>query len=166
MTAASLDLQPGDVLLFNRRSFFNWLIRIKTWSPYTHVEVVAGPHQFFAARNGQGVGIYAPDLQGLALVLRPSAAFDVVAATKWAYADRVLGQGYDWLGLLNFTYARVVGQDNRKMFCSEAAVRFLRAGGVDPFPGQDADTLSPRDFTLCQNLSVVWRPEYELGSGG
>lgn len=155
-------LLPGDVLLFNRSSTFNWIIRVKTWSRFSHVEVVTGPTRTFASRNGEGVGFYNVDERGLALVLRPTVPFDVDAAIKWARDTNVVGQGYDWLGLLNFTYARLASRENNKMFCSEAATRFLRRGGLDPFPYNDADTISPRDFSVCPLFVPVWRSADEL----
>jgi len=152
----SPKLEPGDVLVYNRSGRMNWVIRIKTWSRFTHVEVAISDAQVFASRNGEGVGIYRVDPQGLAMVLRPSPPFDVDAALKWARFANVLGQGYDWLGLLNFTYARLASRENGKMFCSEAAVRFLRQGGLDPFPRVDADTIAPRDFTLSPLFIPTW----------
>ncbi len=152
-------LKPGDVLLFNRRSFYNWLIRIKTWSKYTHCEVVVRTSigsGVFASRNGIGCGLYSYDLSGLSAVLRPIHPFDQNEALTWMLENDVHNQGYDYLGLLNFAYARRVGQDNGKMFCSEAAVRFLREGGVDLFPRNDADTISPRDFSLSPLLEWLW----------
>lgn len=160
-------LDCGDVLLFSRTSFFNRIIQVKTWSRFTHVEIVGGVKdtltRTYASRNGLGVGVYPADYQGLALVLRPcfpcgacAGPFDVLKARAWFYQNAV-GQRYDWLGLLNFTYARYVGQDNHAMFCSEFATRFLREGGFDPFPANDADTISPRDFSVCPCLTVIWR---------
>jgi len=149
-------LLPGDVLLFSRKGFFNLLIRGKTWSRFSHVEVAVGPARVFASRNGDGVGFYKPDLSGLAMVLRPSMPVDVEKAIQWARDSNVVGQPYDWVGLLNFMNARRVGRENGRMFCSEAAVRFLRRGGFDPFPRADADTISPRDFHVCPWLDTVW----------
>ena len=153
---------PGDVLLFNRNGTFNWLIRVKTWSRFSHVEVAVDGSNVFASRNGEGVGLYSVDGKGMALVLRPrESSFNVDEALRWARFSNVVGQGYDWLGLLNFTYARLASRENGKMFCSEAATRFLRMGGLDPFPGADADTIAPRDFSICPLFAVVWRSEDE-----
>jgi hypothetical protein len=151
------ELKPGDVLLFNRSGTFNWIIRVKTWSRFSHVEVAVGPERLFASRNGEGVNFYRLDARGLAVVLRPREPFDVRAAEHWARFSNVVGQGYDWAGLLNFTYARLASRENGRMFCSEAATRFLRMGGLDPFPGADADTIAPRDFSMCPLFVPVWK---------
>lgn len=159
------QLQPGDVLLYARGGVFGRLISIKTWSRFTHVEIVGFSESLFegdpdpvgiiGSRNGEGVAWYDPNWEGLALVLRPTSAVDAPAANTWA--DTVLGQGYDWLGLINFTYARVVGRDNGKMFCSEFATRWLRRAGVPIFPYIDADTIAPADFVKTGRLQTVWR---------
>lgn len=162
-------LQPGDVCLFNRNSFFNLLIKIKTWSRFTHCEIATelpGPHGglvMAASRNGQGCGLYALDSRGLDVILRPNthASFDNTRALQWFLANRVHEQGYDYLGLINFTYARLVGADNGKMFCSEFATRFLRQGGLDPFPRGNADAIAPSQFWTAYCFDLVWLSDRE-----
>jgi hypothetical protein len=143
--------QPGDVLLYARQGIYNRLIQIKTWSRVSHVEIVSFPSVngyaplVVASRNGIGVGQYQFDRAGLYCVLRPIAPFDHWAAMDWFW-EHANGQGYDWLGLLAFFSAKLQGRENGRMFCSELATRFLRAGGVDPFNGYDADGISPGEF--------------------
>jgi hypothetical protein len=158
---SAVAFQPGDVLLFSRQGFYNRLIQIKTWSRVSHCEVIAmgGPllaHPMaVASRNGQGVGYYALDLTGLYCVLRPTVPFDAKAAWEWFLT--VNGQGYDWLGLLAFTSAKLQGRENGKMFCSEFSTRYLRAGGVDPFNGYDADGIAPSEYLkspLLQRIGI------------
>lgn len=151
--------KPGDIWVFARKGFFNRIVQIKTWSRFSHVEVVAyqtdhGP-ELAASRNVVGVNLYQPEPEGLALIVRPTVPFDRHAAVRW-FIDRAYGQGYDYIGLLNFFTARTLGNNNR-MFCSEFATRFLRRGGIDPFPGADADCVPPSWFALNSVLSVVWR---------
>jgi hypothetical protein len=162
------SLLPGDVLVYSRSGVFNKIISIKTWSRFTHVEVAIpvvpdAPSLTVAARNGEGCGVYAFNPDGLALVMRPLPhfPFDLTQAMQWFRTERVQEQGYDWLGLLNFAYARRVSRNNGKMFCSELAIRFLREGGCDLIPGEDADTISPRDLTVNQRLYVAWRSAAE-----
>jgi len=155
------SFQSGDVLLFSRKSLFNFLISVKTWSPYTHTSVADvdddGHVSMFASRNKEGVGEYTPDLKGLSIVMRlPDHVFDRAAARRWFVDNDIDQQGYDYIGLFNFFYARFAGPDNGRMFCSEFATRFLREGGWDPFPGTDADTIAPRDFRLLREAKVVW----------
>lgn len=157
-----LDAQAGDVWLFSRQGFYNRIISLKTWSRFTHVESVvmqAGQVFTFTSRNGQGVNLYAPDLSGLALVLRLRVPFDQVPALRWA--QTVLGQGYSYVGLLAFFWAKYQGLNDTRQFCSEAVTRYLRHGGADLFPRADADTIPPSYFAVSPFLDVVWRSEDE-----
>jgi len=157
------QLQPGDVLVYSRSTLINLIIKVKTWSRYTHVEVYGGDGKVYASRNGVGVGRYDFDRSGLVLVVRPPVgSFSIKAATDWFWRNELSKQGYDWLGLLNFTYARFVGKENGRMFCSEFAVRFLRNGGLPVFGRMDADTISPRDFVAHDLFVPVWASDDEL----
>lgn len=161
------DARPGDVWLTSGSGFVNDLIAFKTWSRFTHAEVVIVDRaknsglETFTSRLKDGVEFYRPTLDGLALVLRPSLPFDQRKATWWAYESRSLGQPYALVGLLAFWYAAYQGRNDRAQFCSEACTRFLRAGGIDLWPGVDADTVPPSWFAASPLLTVVWRSEAE-----
>lgn len=155
MTPDELGLQPGDVLLYSGDGFFSTLIKLKTWSTVSHCEVYDGYSFSVASRDGKGVGRYPFREDGLIAVLRPIAPFDTFTAHTWF--TTVDGQEYDWLGLLSFTSAKYQGQENGKMFCSEFATRYLRAGNVDPFAGYDADGIAPGEFLKSVALRTIWR---------
>jgi uncharacterized protein YycO len=146
--------RPGDVLLYSGKGLFSRLIQIKTWSRYSHVEVYDGSGFSVASRDRIGVGRYPLRMDGLQIVLRPTQRFHVTKARAWFRT--VDGQPYDWMGLLAFTSARRQGQENWSQFCSEFATRFLRAGGVDPFNGYDADGIAPGEFLKSALLIRTW----------
>jgi hypothetical protein len=152
-------LHIGDLLLYSGSGMFSKLIRIKTWSRYSHCEVVDGFGLSVASRDGLGVGRYPFRSDGLAMVLRPDGKFEYRKARQWF--KTVDGQGYDWLGLLAFTSAKYQGNDNKRMFCSEFTTRYYRAGGFDPFNGYDADGIAPGEFAKCPRFKVLW-PMKEL----
>lgn len=146
-------LEPGDGLFFARRSVFNRIVAIKTWSIYTHVEIYVGGGQVFASLNprlavgwppwrGGGVGIYPIMPHGLALVRRPVAAPNLPAAMRWAREEAV-GQPYDVHGLFNFYQAQRLAGERWGMFCSEAATRWWKRAGVIRSENTDADQTSP-----------------------
>lgn len=149
--------KTGDVLLYSGGSFFSRLIQFKTWSRYSHVEIYDGDGKSVASRDGLGVARYPVRLDGLRVILRPLAKFDADKARAWF--DTVNGQPYDWFGLLAFTSAKRQGKNNWKMFCSEFATRYLRAGGIDPFNGYDADGIAPGEMIKSPGLIIVWRSE-------
>lgn len=156
------ELEPGDVLLYASRGFWAWVIRVKTWSPVSHVELVArepgtGHLVALASRDGQGVATYRPiRVEHLFAVLRPR---DLINWTGvWAYHNRHAGDAYDWWGLLRFV--RVGKPSDAKAFCSEYVTRLLWAGGVYPFARKyDADLVSPGMFLSSPVLDEVWRRE-------
>ena len=154
----SLDLRPGDCLLYRGRGLFSWLIRVKTWSAVSHCEGVVNPdrEQVIAART-TGVHAYTYDPDRLYAVLRPVAPVDVDAAMAW-FARCASGQRYHYWGLLRFfLLGRRSAAEAKKMFCSELLVRWYRAGGFTPFaPGYDADATSPGMFLSSPNFTVIW----------
>lgn len=158
MTANPLpELQPGDCLLYWGHSIFDWAIAVKTWNRCCHVEVYRGGGVSVASRNGVGVNNYTLRREGLMHVRRPRASFgplDTEAANKWFLG--VQGQGYDWLGILCFTLAVKQG-DAKKMFCSEFATSWYRAGGF-PAIADDyhADCVAPAQFLQTPALETVW----------
>lgn len=136
-------LQRGDILLYNGKSFFSWLIKLKTGAKYSHVEIYIGNGYSVASRDGKGVDIYRTRLSDMEAVLRPNEPFDYHSGMKWFWKD-AFGQKYDWLGLLNFWFAKWQGRDNHKMFCSEFVVRWFREAHYPLFPRSvDADGISP-----------------------
>lgn len=147
-------LRPGDVLLYTGEGLFSIVIRVKTWSRYSHIEIYDGSNVSVASRDGIGVGRYPVRYGQLTMVLRPRAPFNLEQARAWF--TTVDGQGYDWIGLTSFTIARWQGRQNDRQFCSEFATRYLRAGGIDPFNEYDADGIAPGEFPKSSTLAVIW----------
>lgn len=142
-------LQPGDYLAYHGTGFVAWVISVKTWHDVTHCEVYVGAGETVASRGPQdgvgGVGRYALRLDDLVHVLRPLMPFDLARALRWF--ETVNGEQYDLWGLLRF-FSVGAGRTDR-MFCSEFATRFYRAGGVEPFqPDEDADAVAPCQFLI------------------
>ena len=157
VTIANVTCQPGDVLLYRRGGVVSWWIRVKTWSDVDHVETYIGHGRSFSARS-EGVGVFPFRADGLRYVLRPMRPYDVKRAAIWR--TTVLGQGYDWLGLLVFYVAAWQGS-RTKMFCSEAVTRDARAGGVQPFaPHIDADHVAPSDLLKSAAYHVIVRVQH------
>ncbi len=154
-------LKEGDCLLYSGKGIFSWLIKIKTWSKYSHVEVYIGHGQSFASRDGEGVEVYWMRGNDLAMVLRPTQAINVENGMDFIKATS--GQRYDWWGLLRFfTLGK---QSTRKQFCSELATRFYNACGFYPFSKKyDADLVSPGMFASSAKFNVIWEaPDGKLG---
>lgn len=148
-------IQPGDILEYDRKGFFNSLIKVKRGEQYSHVEIALSQAETVASRNGIGVGRYPLNLDGLAAIYRSTKPLDIQAGLEWF--QKVNGQGYDWVGLLAFSWAQFRGRTSLKMFCSEFATRFIRHCGVLLFGLQvDADTISPEMMTYSEDVTPVW----------
>lgn len=143
-------LKSGDVLLYGPSSTFGWLIALKTWHTYSHVEVYIGNSQSVASRDGEGVNLYSVRTDHLRAVCRPRAPFNLDAALR--YFGSVKGQPYGWWDLARFLGAPVNGPG---MVCSGFATEFVRAGGLDPFNGEDSTAIAPFQFAVSPLYAVL-----------
>lgn len=151
-----IDAQPGDCLLYKPTGLFGWIISAKTWHWISHIEIYTGDGQSVASRDGKGVGLYPVREDKLVYILRPNQLFNLPKAMEWF--NLVNGQGYDWLGLLRFSWRKSYVPENltaNKQFCSEFATRFYRNGGFDPFPREDADAIAPFQYESNPFFSLV-----------
>lgn len=155
---ALLDvIEPGDLLLYRGSGFFSKLICVKTWSQISHCSIYVGSAHAVASRDGKGVEMYEVRTDGLAAILRPTLPVDLPTALGW-FAAKAKGQRYDFLGLLRFFTLGEQSQD--KMFCSEFAMRFYRAGGFEPFNADiDADLVAPGQFLYSPRFTRIALPE-------
>lgn len=148
------DLRVGDLLLYRPSTLFGWVIAVKTWARFSHVEVYIGNDHVFAART-TGVNRYNLRTDHLGAVLRPFCSPDMDRASAWFYSV-AQGQKYDYLGLLCFTLAVRQG-DPKKMFCSECVTRLFRNGGIDLVARHwDADRVAPANLLMIPLLELVW----------
>lgn len=151
------QLLPGDILLFDHNGFFSRLIKFKRGERYSHVEVFKGGNKTLASRNGLGVAEYDLNVDGLAAVYRVKLKYALNMRQGLEWFKTVDGQGYDWMGLLSFAWAKYQGRENGKMFCSEFLMRFMRACGVDLFSREtDADAVSPGMVPYSDKVDPVW----------
>ncbi len=156
-------LQPGDNILYAPKGLFGWFISLKTWHKVAHCEGYAGNGQSVASRDGIGVGLYPLREGQMAYILRPKEPF-LLAAAMDKFHRKYQGQGYDWLGLLRFGWREPLDprcRFNNKQFCSEFLTRWDRAGGTDPFNGEDADAIAPFQFLLSPVFDI-----YEVSKDG
>lgn len=150
-----VPLRSGDVLLYSGRGIFSTLIKLKTWSSISHVEIVGyDPTTSYASRDGIGVGTYDVRRHDLVMVVRPRRRVRVEAMRSFHERCCEPPQKYDYWGLLRFFNFKSPKHD--RQFCSEYAVRLLRAGGIIPFAEDcDADSVPPGWFAICPP-SIMW----------
>ncbi len=147
-------LRPGDVLLYSGRGLYSWIIKIKTWSEISHCETYVGGGFSAASRDGKGVGTYPLRTSQLRYVLRPAGPLQLRSGLRWHAS--VVGQGYDWLGVIR-AFISPRGRGNiGKQWCSEHTARMANKMGLRPFGSYDAEKVSPRDFLTSPYYRVVW----------
>lgn len=154
-----LLLQPGDALGYRSHGFYGLLQAIKTWERAVgHIEVYVGENKTVGSRWPKGVRVYDFDTEDLTRVWRPVGGVDVDTAQKWFYGHAE-GQKYDLLGQLVF-YLAIHHGSRRRMWCSEFATRWYRAGRFQPFaPDWDADKTAPATFMVPppKVFDLVWK---------
>jgi hypothetical protein len=141
------ELIPGDILLYGDNSLLSWLIRFRTWSDVSHVEVYAGNGRTLAARV-HGVREYPLSVLGLRRVIRPVELFHFAAGLQWFEAS-ACKLPYGYADLARFYLLNV---PTKGLICSEFVDLFFRhcwlalfnlnypEGAVCP---RDFETLSP-----------------------
>jgi hypothetical protein len=158
------DLVQGDFLFYGPKRMFDLVSQIvmrrTAWGYAVHVEIfhgeVDGQLMSTASRNGIGVNLYSLRTEQLISVRRAKHNWNYHEAFAW-FLDNAKGQGYDFKGLMCFTYAVQQGSPN-KMFCSEYATRFARKGDFHIVNYRtDADTVSPNDLDKTLALKDEWR---------
>jgi hypothetical protein len=153
------ELRPGDCLVYRPSSLFGKLIAIKSWSNYSHVEMITDttklPFKAISARS-EGVRYFSMNWMHIGAVMRPPSSFNLHDGLAW-FDRSANGQRYDWFGILRFF--TIGKQSTDHQFCSEVITRVYRHGGITLFEGQDADLVPPGWFvTLSRSdgFTQVW----------
>jgi hypothetical protein len=148
-------LQPGDVLLYSGNGLVGWWIKIKTWSDVSHCETYIGEDMTAGSREPFGVRTFQPvRRKNLKYVYRPTVPFDFKKGWKWH--KTVVGQRYDFLGLLVFYLAAKSGRMDR-MFCSEHTARMANEMGIMPFGSCDCDRIAPGQFKATPAYRLLYK---------
>ena len=143
------DLKRGDTLLYFDDSLVDKIVAWKEGNPIDpvgHVEVYAGEGQSWASRNkgtDHGVNLYPFRIEGLAIVRRPVAPFDVNnVAEQWFKSIR--GLPYGMADNLDDAGIEVTAGG---MNCSHTAATLYHAVGNSMFdPTYPAKAITPDDF--------------------
>ncbi len=170
------DLQAGDVVCCDTRSFFSGCTRTFTGGGLkhffdhdvsTHVGILfeVGGQLLIAEMNGRTNRLEvnslekynAWDLRVISIrrpIVKDNAAYmDAVQAGIGELARRSIE--YDYKGLLEFVCDRV--KDSKKrMICSELVYALTRDWVASPYPGHYANKVSPQHLMTCPHMLDVW----------
>lgn len=122
-----------NILLSRNHSISSWLIRLATWSRYSHCAIVDGLHVIESTFWGGGVvrrplDEFMDDHPGAELLEVPCP--DDEAGLRWAREQ--VGKPYDWTAILGFLVRRD-WQEPDSWFCAEHVEGTIKAAGRDRF---------------------------------
>jgi uncharacterized protein YycO len=143
------------VLFMRTRSIGSPIIRMMTWSPWSHVALVTPSGVVHEALFGKGVvASSVRDTLSRATKFQFARAFVGPSAEIWLKEQT--GKPYDWTAVLGISLHRDWQEDD-SWFCSEHVAAGLLQGGllvVDKIAGR----VTPQD--LYQSVAL---PRYEMG---
>ena len=136
-------------LLFTRRRHIgSWLIRMFTWSEYSHVDIVLGNGFVLGAVAPDGVTIqpywHRIDMASKAVMMDlPVKSIDDAIA----YAHKQIGKPYDWLGVVGIGLRRNWQEDD-KWSCAELVANAASVAGQKPFDDRFMYRITPQHLLL------------------
>lgn len=142
-------------LLFTRsHTIGSLLIRLVTWSNFSHVDIVLEGGSILGAEAGKGVSKGDFDRQ----VRKASKAvtveipvLDLQAAIAFAKSQK--GKPYDWLGVAGIGLHRD-WQEPSKWSCAEFVAATLAKGGYSPFDAKFHHRITPQDLFMLNFTKV------------
>jgi uncharacterized protein YycO len=129
---------------------FSWAIRVRTWSPYSHVDFILPNGKYLGAVPFKGVVIHDHTY--------PVEAFFEVEVTEeqhekiLKYALDQVGKGYDYVGIFGYAIERNWQEDD-KWFCSEFVAAAIQQ--VIPLFNEVPSKISPRDLAILSQFVKV-----------
>jgi uncharacterized protein YycO len=133
-------------ILFSRRNNIgSWLIRLVTWSEWSHVEILNNGLIGANAPEGVLVTSYTKRYKTASEMYIMNIPCDDDKAIKWAYTQ--IGKQYDWFGVLGLWWHRN-WQDDRRWWCSEFVAMALKVGGNLPFDTSSIKRITPQHLWM------------------
>ncbi len=148
----STDNNKIQIMFTTSNSPSSWLIRLFTWSKWSHVEYVFG-EWVIGAVELQGVRKEPLDLMKLRCSRWEIYEFegDNVGMAKTMHS--IIGLPYDYSAILGIVFRRN-WEESLRWFCSEAIVWAARQNGVNLI-ADAKHRVTPRDLSISQLLTKV-----------
>lgn len=133
-------------LLFSRRHHpGSYLIRMVTWSEWSHVDIILPDGGLIGAAAPHGVIEMTSELR--VAMASHAAVMDVPCRTVFSWLLSQLGTPYDWLGVAGLGMHRDWQEDD-KWFCSEFVARAMKEGGFEPFQPGVMQRITPQHLWM------------------
>jgi len=136
-------------LLFTRRRHIgSWIIRMVTWSEYSHVDIVLDEHYLIGATAFEGVAIQSINYRlsnaskAVLMDLPVKSLEDAIG-----YAKSQVGKRYDWLGVFGIGLRRN-WQDEKKWSCAELVAAAADYAGQKPFDSKFHYRITPQNLLM------------------
>jgi uncharacterized protein YycO len=136
-------------LLFTRRRHVgSWLIRMVTWSNFSHVDVIMP--------NGTLIGASAPDgVERVKMSSRLDKASKAIVMdipvgsheVAFSFLHSQLGKPYDYAGVAGIGLHRD-WQEEDKWSCAELVAKALSEAGQKPFDAEFHHRITPQDLLM------------------
>lgn len=156
-----VDMQFGDALAIYTAGFapIAWMIRRRTRGPWNHIAFATDKDELCeATMRGvvfSSVSRYANDWW---VHLRPTKPWTGVHRSRaMRFICHHVGDGYDWLGVLGFTFLSPSFNEGTRSrwFCSEWFAAIYESAGIKLLERTRPSLLSPVDIVRSPYLEVV-----------
>lgn len=136
-------------LLFTRRRHLgSWLIRLVTWSEYSHVDIIINDSFALGAIAGKGVTIRRiDDVLAISSKATLMELPDIDGRKVVDFLEKQLGKPYDWSGILGI-WAHRNWQEDDSWSCAELVAAASAAGGYSPFDSKFQHRITPQDLFM------------------
>lgn len=143
-------------LLFTRRRHLgSWLIRLVTWSEYSHVDILIGNTEAdaFAVGAIAGRGVAVRNLSEVLAISSKATVMDLPVNSLEGlngaldFLTEQLGKPYDWSGVFGI-WAHRNWQEDDSWSCAELVAAVAAAGGYQPFDNKFRHRITPQDLFM------------------
>lgn len=120
-----------QILFTTNRAPFSRLIRLATWSEFSHCDLICPDDDDLLIGSIPMKGVITHSLDERIDRSHRWAVYEVdgSAGAAWTYAAKQLGKSYDWLGILGIAMKRD-WQGDDKWFCSELVAKACLEAGA------------------------------------
>lgn len=129
------------------------LIRLGTWSDFSHVDIILPDGSLLGATATLGVAIRENDISKMTKIEKYIVQ-DVDSSAIISTALEQVGKPYDWKGVLNFITRSRDWEDDSSWFCSELVAYAFKNNGTPLLNAPNYRT-TPRDLLMSPLLKRV-----------
>lgn len=142
------------ILFTRRRHLGSWIIRIVTWSAYSHVDLILDEERIVGATapNGVDVELIKNRLaKASKAVIMEIKDVDLDKANKFAISQ--IGKRYDWTNIIGI-YLHRDWQEDDSWSCAELVAATLKVSGLQLFDNKFYSRITPQHLFMLNYLKI------------